>query len=139
MNEIRNETKKLDATKTDHCLTLIWFISVFICTEANKHYEPSPRPGRWGCRRIPLLEFLPPLIATVNLTANCDRNEEVFSTLPKPSCQHNHQCDYSCSCCRREVSCVNFNEEVNDKLADCVFCRLMSYRSRHPATQSCPA
>jgi len=61
------------------------------------------------------------------------------STLPKLSCQCNHQCNYSCNCCRREVSCVKSNEEVNDKPADCIFCRLMSYRSCHPATQSCPA
>jgi len=61
------------------------------------------------------------------------------STLPKLSCLYNHQCNYSCNCSRREVSCVNSNEGVNDKPDDCVFCRLMSYRSCHPATQSCPA
>ena len=79
MNEITNESKKLDATKTDHGLTLIRCIFVFRCIEAKrKSYEPSPRPGRWGYRRMPLLRFLPSLITTVNLTANCDRSEDVL-------------------------------------------------------------
>jgi len=79
VNEIRNESKKLDATKTDHGLTLIWVIFVFRCIDAkNERYEPSPRPGRWGHRRMPLQEFLPSLITTANLTANCDRNDDVL-------------------------------------------------------------
>ena len=81
VNKIRNESKKLEATKVDHGRTLIWFISVFRCMEVgekNIRYKSSPRPGQWGYRRMPLLEFLPSLIATVNLTANCDRNEDVL-------------------------------------------------------------
>jgi len=81
VNEIRNESKKLDATKTDHGLNLIWFIFVFRCMEAKKKMNVMNLPrdlDDWWNRRMPLLEFLPSFITTVNLTANCDRNEDVL-------------------------------------------------------------
>jgi hypothetical protein len=46
--------------------------------DKKKPYELSSRLGQWGYRRMPLLEFLPSLIATVNLTANCDKNKDVL-------------------------------------------------------------